>query len=79
MSVRTAPPRPRPSTRPAPTPDPALDDALAHIGSLAERLWAVRRLHVAGHRRCRLGRARVVCAACGQALPCPTLRAVDPR
>ena len=96
MTVRTAPSaRPvRSSARaaarpPAPAPDPAaaaLDEALDHIGDLAERLWAVRRLHrpeprAEGRRgllRARAAGAGVRCSGCGHALPCPTLQAVDP-
>lgn len=85
MTLRTAPSappaRPTRSTRPAHAHvagDPALDEALDHIGDLAQRLWAVRRLHAPAPRRGLLGR-RVRCSGCGQALPCPTLRAADPR
>lgn len=59
-------------------PDPALDDALDHISSLSERLWAVRRLHAPVRTRSLFGE-RVVCGACGSASPCPTLQAVSPR
>ncbi len=89
MPVRSAAARPcdtpdrrtarRSVSSPAATPDPttvALDEALDHIGDLAERLWAVRRLHRSAQRRGLL-RAGVRCAGCGQVWPCPTLRAVD--
>lgn len=59
-------------------PDSALDEALDHIGALAERLWAVRRLHVPQRGPGRFATRRVRCAGCGQALPCPTLRATRP-
>lgn len=81
MTLRTAPPaRATPAratpARAVPAADPALDEALAHIGALSERLWAVRRLHAPS--RSRSWRGRVRCAGCGQALPCPTLQAVAP-
>ena len=59
---------------PRPTPvDPALDEALDRISELAARLWAVR----SAHRPVPVGwlRRDTRCAGCGQALPCPTLRA----
>lgn len=57
---------------PAAALERALDEAVEHIGDLAERLWAVRRLHApVAVRGLRGTRAR--CAACGQASPCPTL------
>ncbi len=82
MTVRTAARTRRPEPRPAPAApaapadpaDPALDDALAHIGVLAERLWAVRRLHAPAPRR--WGPPR--CSGCGHAVPCPTVRAASP-
>lgn len=55
-----------------PTDDPALDEAVARIGELAARLWAVRQTHrpqPAG-----LLRRQIRCAGCGQSLPCATLR-----
>ena len=64
MTLRTAP---SPTTS-----DAALDEALDHIGSLAERLWAVRRLHAA-----RRGLRGQRCSGCGHAVPCPTLRAAS--
>ena len=72
------------------TDDPALDDALARISDLAGRLWAVRQAHspvaqpygsgrrFGGQRfgRQRFGRQGAPrCGGCGQASPCPTLRA----
>ncbi len=72
MTVRTTP-APRRTARP-PAADPALDEALVHIGDLAERIWAVRRLHAPARRRG--WRGRTACAGCGHALPCPTLQAV---
>jgi hypothetical protein len=51
--------------------DPAFDEALARIRELTGRLHAVLDLHDA--RRTLLG-ARV-CRDCGQAFPCPTVRA----
>ena len=93
MTVRTAPAPSRsevpalpPSPAPLPTrlplapsagPDPALDEALDHISDLAERLWAVRRLHPVVSTRTLFGRRRR-CAGCGHAAPCPTLRAASP-
>lgn len=85
MTVHTAPARhPFPIATAAAGPiragdDGALDEALDHIGELAERLWAVRRLHAPARRRSAFDRGRVRCSGCGQALPCPTLRAADPR
>lgn len=79
MTVRTAPSAgPAPSRTPSAADDRVLDEALDHIGNLAERLWAVRRLHAPQRRRSLLGGGRVRCSGCGQALPCPTLRAVEP-
>lgn len=88
MTLRTAPSPHPPADRTRllePTPplegspaDIALDEALEHIGGLAERLWAVRRLHAPARRRSLFGAGRVRCAGCGHALPCPTLRAVAP-
>ena len=59
--------------------DPALDEALERIRELSGRLWQVRAAHPsvpparwsAAWRR----RRPAVCAGCGQAAPCPTLRA----
>ena len=71
--VRTAPLRTPPRTAPGPTTaDTALDEALEHIGDLAERLWAVRRQHTP-----RPGLLRSRCSGCGHAVPCPTLRAAS--
>lgn len=55
------------------TDDQTLDQAVARISELAARLWAVRQ----AHRPIVTGRLRrsVVCAGCGLATPCPTLRA----
>ena len=55
------------------TADPALDEALERISDLAGRLWRVR----LAHRPVEVGwlRREVRCAGCGQAVPCPTLRA----
>lgn len=87
MTLRSAPAptaRPAPAGRPAasrrtaavpPPVETALDEALDHIGQLAERLWAVRRLHVPGRRSRFTPAARVRCAGCGQEMPCPTLQA----
>lgn len=66
----------RTTTR-TPAPDP-LDEALDHIGTLAERLWAVRRLHAPARQRTLLRGGRVRCSGCGHVLPCPTLQAADP-
>lgn len=68
MTLRTAP-TPLPSHDPG---DTALDEALEHIGGLAERLWAVRRLHST-----RRGLLRPRCSGCGHPVPCPTLRAAS--
>ena len=57
------------------TADPVLDQALARIAELTGRLHAVADLHVP--RRAVLRRS--VCRACGQASPCPTVRAVRPQ
>ena len=51
--------------------DPALDEALDRIRELTVRLHAVLDLHDA--RRTLLGGR--VCRDCGQAFPCPTVRA----
>lgn len=59
-------------TAPTTTSDRALDEALDHIGDLAERLWAVRRLH-----RPRRGLLGGRCSGCGHPVPCPTLRAAS--
>jgi hypothetical protein len=78
MPLHTAPPAPR-RTAPRTAPDTLLlDEALEHIGALSERLWAVRRLHAPRVRRNAFGVRRVLCAGCGHALPCPTLRAAAP-
>lgn len=78
MTLRTAPSGHRSTTAARRSaPDPALDEALDHIGDLAQRLWAVRRLHAPAPRRGLLDRG-VRCSGCGHALPCPTLQAVDP-
>ena len=53
------------------TADPAFDEALARIRELTVRLHAVLDLHDA--RRTLLGGR--VCRDCGQAFPCPTVRA----
>ena len=81
-----APARPgptRPARHPAPAAAPAaddraLDEALAHISELAERLWAVRRTHPQVQVRTLLRGTRVRCGGCGHASPCPTLQAADP-
>ncbi|MCW2605340.1 MAG: hypothetical protein JWO60_33 [Frankiales bacterium] len=57
------------------TTDPVLVDALDRVRELSLRLWAVRAAH--GPVRSRLGRVR--CGTCGQAFPCPTLRAAGPQ
>ena len=78
----TAPTRVPAATRvaaPEPAADRALDEALAHISDLAERLWAVRRTHAPVRTRTLLGADRVRCSGCGRPSPCPTLRATDPR
>ena len=53
--------------------DGALDEALDRVRELSLRLWAVRGVH--RPRRAVLGGTR--CSGCGQAYPCPTLRAVS--
>lgn len=53
--------------------DPALDEAVARIGDLAGRLWAVRLAHRPGSSGWL--RRGVRCAGCGQDVPCATLRA----
>ena len=58
--------------------DRALDEALAHISDLAERLWAVRRTHPQVRVRTLLRGPRLRCGGCGHASPCPTLQAADP-
>jgi len=63
---------------PAGGDDRALDEALAHISDLAERLWAVRRTHPQVRVRTLLRGTRLQCGGCGHASPCPTLRAADP-
>lgn len=91
MTVRTDP-RPAAAARPVPAParpdrrrpptagarDDALDEALEHITDLAERLWAVRRVHPPVRTRSLLGGVRVRCGGCGHPSPCPTLRAAAP-
>lgn len=75
MTVRTAPRHEGPAAGSS-LADVALDDALARIRDLTGRLWEVRRVHQpVAVRSLRGGRVR--CAACGQACPCPTLRAAD--
>jgi hypothetical protein len=54
--------------------DVALDQALARIGELSGRLWAVRSAHRPRPRAGLLGGHR--CAECGRAYPCPTTRVV---
>jgi len=92
MILRTAvPPARQTAATPAQAPaEEVLDQAVAHIGELAERLWAVRRLHSPGPSRSRsrfsrsrfsrgrFARGRVRCTGCGHAVPCPTLRAAAP-
>ena len=57
--------------------DVALDQALARIGDLTERLWAVRGEHRPVRRRTPLGRTVERCAACGTPAPCATARAAS--
>ena len=79
MTARTLIPAHRPAgTSAAGAADRALDEALAHISDLAERLWAVRRTHPPVRVRTLLGGTRVRCGGCGHASPCPTLQAADP-
>jgi hypothetical protein len=54
--------------------DQALDQALERIAELSRRMWAAQREH---RPRRALGRRR--CSGCGQAYPCGTVRALDPR
>jgi hypothetical protein len=61
----------RTTTGPAVEADPAFDEALARIRELTGRLHAVLDLHDA---RRTLLRGHV-CRDCGQAFPCPTVRA----
>ncbi|MGN6687809.1 MAG: hypothetical protein ACTHK1_09755 [Actinomycetales bacterium] len=53
----------------APVEEAALDEALARIGELSFRLWAVRDRHSPA--RTWLGRVR--CRSCGQLYPCETV------
>ena len=83
MTVRTATtvlagPAPRDPCASSSCADRELDEALEHISDLAERLWAVRRVHRAVASRSLLGARRLRCGGCGQPAPCPTLRAVGP-
>ncbi|MGZ6792968.1 MAG: hypothetical protein ACXVFV_08435, partial [Mycobacteriales bacterium] len=55
--------------------DEALDQALERIAELSRRVWQARREH---RPRRALGR-RQRCTGCGQAYPCGTVLALDPR